>query len=167
MSIFSVRIFKVIPALAVIFVFAFAAAAQERPQPFDTAFRGGISVAVGLVPGQTVRLTMQTPDASSPVNGGGGPRVRVFDGNGGLLLEKTLAPVQRGGFSYVDISRTEIADSGEERTGRLQVRIEIDYIVRTAGTQPAALPATMELLSEQDGKPVLIGLLLPAIQKVR
>jgi hypothetical protein len=165
MSIFSVNIFKVVPAVAVMFVLAVAAAAQNRTQPYDTSFRGGISVGVGFVPGQTIRLTMQTPDATSPVNSGGGPRVRVFNGNGGLILEKEFALIQRGGFSYVDISRTEIADTGEERTGRLQVRIEIDYIVRTTGTQPATLPASMELLSEQDGKPVLIGLLLPAVQK--
>lgn len=136
--------------------------------------------AVGFVPGQTLRVSASNPDSKGDVNGDGRPdvitgTVVLFDGTGGRIYESAEVVIPAGGFHSFDINRGDIPQAGDPRTGRLQVRVEV--VLRRVPKRGEAEGAsggvtkhgagTMELVDDATGKTLLIGLLLPAVQKVR
>jgi hypothetical protein len=92
--------------------------------PFEAAFTGGVFVAAGDVTGDGVPDLIVTPDE------GGGPRVRLFDGNGfGLLADffGIADPNFRGG------ARTAIGDVNGDGAGDLIVSAGFGGGPRVAG----------------------------------
>ncbi len=89
-------------------VFDFAAGVERfRFRPFPD-FTGGVRVAVGDVTGDGI------PDVITAAGPGGGPVVRVFDGNSGVELASVLAfePTFRGGLQVAagDFNGDGVAD---------------------------------------------------------
>lgn len=105
----------------------------------------------------------------------GGPRMRghikVFDGNGGVLLESATVEIGAGEFHSFDVERSDILQPGEPRTGRIQLRIQIVIVTRVPDHGEAInaridrLPTFVELIDTLSGK--TMAMLLPAVQKVR
>ena len=132
--------------------------------------------AVGLVPGQTLRITVFNPGETAQ-SGESKPiqiKVGLLNNRGELLYETAEADIPAGGFHSFDIRREDITAAGEPRTGRLQVRVELVIEVArgrdeggdTSRGQTTVVQGTLELIDNDSGK-TAIGLLLPAIQKVR
>ena len=123
-------------------------------------------VTVGLVPGQTLSITLSNPeDSGAPVSG----HVRVFDSRGGLVFETPEAEIAPGEFHSFEIDRADIALPGDPRTGRFEVAARITTIRQVNLARSKAridkLPTTIELIDNATGKTT--AMLLPAIQKVR
>jgi len=104
--------------------------------------------SVGLAPGQTLRLTLFNP-AGEPV------RVQAqLHHPGGIvvgLADGSVKSVSPGGFESFNFNRSEIPFSGEDRTGRIQLRAS--FIIKMA--QPAkaidGLAVSMETIEISDG----------------
>src|SRR5688572_26436960 len=81
-------------------------------------------VAVGFVPGQTLRVSVFNGDDESDRGGSSvGGHVKVFNGSNVLLAQTAPVDIAPGEFHSFDIDRASISQAGELRTGRLQVRI--------------------------------------------
>jgi len=95
-----------------------------RTSPFEASFVGGVFVAAGDVTGDAIADLIITPDE------GGGPRVRVFSGDGFGLVADFLGiddPNFRGG------ARTAIGDLNGDGTGDLIVAAGFGGGPRVAG----------------------------------
>lgn len=123
-------------------------------------------VTVGLVPGQTLSITLSNPeDSGAPVSG----HVKILDAQGTLVFETPEAEIAPGQFHSFEIDRANIALTGDPRTGRFQVAARLTTIRRVNLARSRAridkLPSTIELIDNATGKTT--AMLLPAIQKVR
>lgn len=128
-------------------------------------------VSVGIVPGQTLRITVLNPEDSGASFRG---HIKIFDGSGTLLFQTPDAEIAPGEFHPFDVDRADIALPGEVRTGRYQVHARLTGLRSASATEPGGprskaridrLPASLEIIDNDTGKTT--GMLLPAIQKVR
>ena len=74
---------------------------------------------VGLVPGETARISVANPRRSGPLFF----QCRVSDLNGVVLFESLRTAVLADAFRFQDIPRTALNVSGEPGTGRVQVSV--------------------------------------------
>ena len=147
-------------ALLALCFFQIPAQAQEQTRQITIVQDLG---AVGLVPGQTLSITMSNPEDSGGSFQG---HVKILDAGGRLVFETPEAEIAPGEFHSFEIDRADIALPGDPRTGRFQAAI-------TTIRQPSArsraridkVPTTIELIDNATGKTT--AMLLPAIQKVR
>jgi len=134
-----------------------------------------------MAPGQTLRVTamdnQQYRDGSvRHVKA----RAKVYDAASNLLYQTDEVEIPSGGYysfdiGYDDIRAEDINDIYIFKSGgRIQLRFDVEFKgrVRAAagdvdGPAPEAFPATFELVDDESRRAILIGLLLPAIQKVR
>jgi hypothetical protein len=83
-------------------------------------------ILMGIVPGQTLRVTLFNPPASEsetqgePVSG----HVKVFDGSGNLIAQSPEQVIPPGEFRSFDFNRGALPLRGEPGTNRAQVRIK-------------------------------------------
>jgi len=83
-------------------------------------------ILMGIVPGQTLRVTLFNPPASGseaqpePVSG----HVKVFDGLSGQIAQSPEQVIRPGEFRSFDFNRDALALRGEPGTNRAQVRIK-------------------------------------------
>ncbi len=176
------RMFKVIMsnmfharrlAMAVIFtsvltgISVYNASAQTVVIPREAKF---MSVPVGIAPGQTVRVSVVNPVfVDGSVRSVRGGHVKIFDGVGNVHLEIPFGPIVPGAFHQVDIDRSHLNTTGDPNTGVQRTRIEVTLSFNASTSTPMneVFPPSFELVNEQGGQTILIGMLLPAIQKVR
>jgi hypothetical protein len=123
-------------------------------------------VVVGLVPGQTLSITLSNPeDSGAPVSG----HVKILDAGRGLVFETPEVEIAPGEFHSFQIDRANIALPGDPRTGRFQVAARLTTIRQVNLARSRAridkLPSTIELIDNATGKTT--AMLLPAVQKVR
>jgi len=126
-------------------------------------------MVVGLVPGQTLRLTLFNPEGNPQVSG----HVKVFDGGGALLFQTPEVEIGPGEFHSFDIDRSNISVAGDPRTGRFQARARLIGLRRASAREDASnvraridrLPRMIELIDNETGKTT--AMLLPAVHKVR
>lgn len=123
---------------------------------------------IGLALGQTLRLNLVLQDGSvRPVSA----QVRVSY-NGKTILIRNHEPNPTARVHSFDISRNDLAVAGEPGTARVQLWVAVEIVLsfptRAQAEDPAAVfyPPTFELMDES-GKTVVLGLLLPAVQKVK
>jgi hypothetical protein len=136
-----------------------------------SAQRGGDSfrivandMVIGLVQGQKLRLTVFNPSPSTAA----GAHVKVFDGSGFLLLSSENVAVPGGEFRTFDISYNDLGQMpGESATGRRQIRADMTIVFTGLESEARIFRPSFELVDEVRGQSILIGMLLPAIQKVR
>ena len=139
-------------------------AAQTTVRKNEVAY---MSPSIGIVSGQTIRVGhFAMGDGSVRAVGG---HVKVFDGAGVAVMEIPIREVQAGESDHIDIRRDDLSHVGDPKTGRLQIRLEVfvvysDSLRKGAGTS-SVFPPSFELVSDESGESILIGMLLPAIQK--
>jgi hypothetical protein len=171
-------------ALAALFLLAAvpgSALAQGAGKVSMNDFHFVMRNSVGLAPGQTLRVTAMNnyrpQDGGRPVKAS----LKVFDAASNLLYQTEEVEVPAGGYYSFDVSYAAVATRSvndayifKGATGRIQVGFEMQYRggVRVAvgdvdGSESNPYAAGFELVNDESGQTVLIGTLLPAIQKVR
>jgi hypothetical protein len=122
-------------------------------------------VTVGLVPGQTLSITVSNPEDSETCT----CHVKVFDGRSGLVFQTAEVEIAPGEFHSFDIDRADISLPGDPRTGRFRAAGRLVGIRHASVERIKAridkLPASIELVDNLTGKTT--AMLLPAVQKVR
>ncbi len=118
----------------------------------------GNDVMTGIVPGQTLRITLSNPPSSGseakrdPVIG----RVKFFDEGGNLIAQSDKSVIPPGEFRSFDLDRDALSLPGETGTGRLQSRGSWSLIVQDASTRRAnasgRVAASFELIDNLTGK---------------
>lgn len=170
-------------AVAAIFVFAGAAFEVSAQRGSDTFKIVADDWLVGVAPGQTVRLTVFNPvqrttvASSAEVSGvddgviiTGGPmgHVRVFDGAGLSVFSSENIFIPPGEFRTFDIKYADLAAvPAESSTGRRQIRTDMTISFTGLESDARRFHPTFELVDSETGQTILIGMLLPAVQKVR
>jgi hypothetical protein len=162
---------------ALLFLVSTTAGAQGLTKAGTGTLR--LNATVGLVPGQTLRVNVPSPDSAGDINGDGRAdiitaAVTLFDATGGMIYQTPEAVIPAGGFHSFDIKRADLTAAGEPRTGRLEVRVEL--VLRAARARGEAEGAqgnlnkvgqgVLQLIDNDSGK-TTVALLLPAVQKVR
>jgi hypothetical protein len=175
------RIYGLAALAALILLTATAAPARGQGKVSMRDISWARRGTVGMAPGQTLRVTAMNNHRSRDgsvrhVKA----RVKVYDAASNLLYKTEEVKIPSGGYHSFDVGyndiRTEdlndlyIFKSG----GRIQLRFDVEFKggVRAAvadvnGPAVDEFPATFELVDGVSGQSILIGLLLPAIQKVR
>ena len=116
--------------------------------------------SIGLAPGQRLRLTLFNPDgepvrARAQVHTSGGIQVSMGDGSVRL--------VRGGTFHSFDLNRSDIPLSGEEGTGRVQLRASCYIRVAQPWQKVDGLAISMETIEITDGtsNTVMVGEVIP------
>jgi hypothetical protein len=118
---------------------------------------------MGLVPGQTLRMTVFNPSLV-----GAGGHVKVFSGTGQILLSAQNTYIGAGEFRSFDINYTDLEQmEGEPGTGRRQIRTDLTISFSGLESDARRFHPSFELFDTARGTTILIGMLLPAVQKVR
>jgi hypothetical protein len=120
------------------------------------------SSGIGLARGQTLRANL--------VNVSDGPvraRFELVDAAGGRHAVHENIVIPSGATRSIDVNREALPIAGEPGTGRTQVRYRFFAVVDRTSVQeePSLLPSG-ELLTTETGQ-TQIGLLVPAVQKIR
>jgi hypothetical protein len=119
---------------------------------------------MGIAPDQTLRLTFFNPTTETVA----GPQVRVFDGADNLLLSYNHTPIGSRRFDSFDIPYSALGQMfGEIGSGRRQVRVTTSIVFTGLESDAKLFRPTWELMNTTSGESILIGMLLPAVQKVR
>jgi hypothetical protein len=118
----------------------------------------GNDMMMGIVPGQTLRVTLSNPPSfgpearRNPVIG----RVKFFDGSGNLIAQSDESVIPPGEFRSFDLDRDALSLPGEMGTGRLQSRGSWSLIVQDASTRRAnasgRVAASFESIDNLTGK---------------
>jgi hypothetical protein len=116
---------------------------------------GPTDVELGIIPGQTLRLTMfnptepGTPEGTEPLLA----RVKLFDQHGLLIAESSEVLIRAGEFHSFDFNRSDLPLAGEPGTGRAQVRTAALWGVRTRTSfGPDDVPASLEIVDNGTGR---------------
>jgi hypothetical protein len=119
----------------------------------DTLNSGfGNDIMMGIVPGQTLRVTLFNPPSSEsgaqsePVGG----HVKVFDGSGNLIAQSPEQVIPPGKFRSFDFNRDALPIAGEPGTNRAHVRIKPFYNFRSERLSPVI--ASFEIVDNRTGK---------------
>lgn len=141
--------------------------AQGNGNPREARF---LSTPISVAPGQSIRVGIFNPVfADGSVRTVRGGHVKVFSGSGEVLFEIPFGPIRPGAFQQIDIDRGHLANAGETFSGVQRTRVEMTLTFDGASSAPLGevFPPSFELVNEVGGQTILIGLLLPAVQKVR
>jgi hypothetical protein len=137
--------------------------APSRGSGNDTIQSGfGNDTMIGIVPGQTLRVTLSNPPSSwsmaksSPVIG----RVKFFDESGDLIAQSDESAIPPGESRSFDFDRDALSLPGETATGRLQARASWSLMARDASTRrpntSSRVAASFELIDNLTGKTVVL-----------
>lgn len=117
--------------------------------------------SVGLVPGQSLRLTLFNPD-DTPAQ----VQARVHHSGGAFFLFGD-GSVRSGAFRSFDLKRSNIPLPGEDRTGRLQLLATMTVNVAEPPTKIDKFAASLEIVEESTGRTdgtsntILVGEVVP------
>jgi len=121
----------------------------------DTLNSGfGNDIIMGIVPGQTLRVTLFNPPSSEsgaqsePVGG----HVKVFDGRGNLIAQSPEQVIPPGKFRSFDFNRGALPLAGEPGTNRAHVRIKPFYNFSSGRLSPVL--ASFEIVDASTGRTV-------------
>jgi hypothetical protein len=109
-------------------------------------------ILMGIVPGQTLRVTLFNPPASEsetqvePVNG----HVKVFDGSGNLIAQSPEQAIPPGEFRSFDFNRDALPLRGEPGTNRAQARIKPFFKFESERRSPVL--ASVEIVDAGTGR---------------
>ena len=158
------RKFRVVAAAFAI-IFAIAVSSETSAQQREATYLISTNdTMMGLAPGQTLRLNFYNPTRETVA----GPHVRVFDGAGELLLSYDHTPIGAGRFDSFDINFADLElKVGENGTSRRQIRVATSIVFTGLESEAKLFRPTWELINTATGESILIGMLLPAVQKVR
>jgi hypothetical protein len=144
---------------------------QARLPGGDIILSGlGNDAMMGIVPGQTLRITLLNPPSSGSEAGRqptANGHVMIFSNAGILLAQSGNLVIPSGEFRSFDFNRNALSLPGEPGTGRLQVRAVVEgtfTLTFTGQTTRVPLSASWELVDNSTGRTII---LLPAIQAAR
>ncbi|HYV05476.1 MAG TPA: H-X9-DG-CTERM domain-containing protein [Blastocatellia bacterium] len=109
-------------------------------------------VLMGIVPGQTLRVTLfnPPPSDSQPQPPRANGHVKVFDGRAYLLAQSDEAVIPSGAFRSFDFYRDSFASQGEQGTHRQQVRV--DPIFEFRSQRLSRVLVSFEIVDNRTGK---------------
>jgi hypothetical protein len=123
----------------------------------------GNDTVVGIVPGQSLRVTLYNPPSfrpkarRSPVTG----RVNFFDGSGSLISQSDESVIPPGESRSFELDRDALSLPGELGTGRLQSRASFRLMARDASARQARAPgrvvASFEVIDNVTGRTVVLS----------
>lgn len=131
-----------------------------------------IGSPLGIVPGQTLRISVVNP-LGPPLPDEDGRKFKmlfaplILDADGRVIARSDEITLDPGESHSFDFKRADLPLAGEPGTGRLQVRSEIRrrFFSGIASRIPQGVfPGTLELIDNSSGKTML---LLPAVQASR
>ncbi|MGI8997977.1 MAG: hypothetical protein ACR2GW_15045 [Pyrinomonadaceae bacterium] len=117
----------------------------------------GNNILIGMVPGQTLRLSLFNPPSSGsetqrhPISA----HVKVFDYGGNLLAQSPELVIPPSEFRSFNFSRAALPPAGEPGTGRLQVRVRLELSGNPRAT--ALLAPSLEIIDDSTGRTVVAG----------
>jgi hypothetical protein len=117
----------------------------------------GDDTMMGIVPGQTLRVTLFNPPASEaapqddPVNG----HVKVFDRSGNLIAQSPGQIIPPGESRSFDFNRNALPIQGETAANRAQVRIKPFFNFES--TRLSRVLASFEVIDNNSGKTVTMA----------
>ena len=124
----------------------------------DTLNSGfGNDIIMGIVPGQTLRVTLFNPPSSEsgtqsePVGG----HVKVFDWGGNLIAQSPEQVILPGKLRSFDFNRGALPLAGEPGTNRAHVRIKPFYNFSSERLSPVL--ASFEIVDNRTGKTVVLS----------
>ena len=118
---------------------------------------------VGLAPGQELKIKIFNGAANTVV-----PNVKVYTWNGNVVLSGVHTPLGPGQFDSFKLNYSDLEQiPGEPQTGRREVRIELAMIYEGTEADARRIRSAYDLVNPTTGQSILIGMLLPAVQKVR
>jgi hypothetical protein len=165
------------------------ARAQEQPTQTNVLRK---AATIRLVRGQTIRLRITNnnnrgkllkpsadPDVIVGASGVVQGHVKAFNAGGQTILQTDEVEILPGESHSFDIGRDDLPGRRDindlyifkSPRGSIRVRVEVVIIAPAAAPgqdkEPGVdrFPATFELIDNGSGKRILIGMLLPAIQK--
>jgi hypothetical protein len=109
-------------------------------------------ILMGIVPGQTLRVTLFNPPASGseaspePVSG----HVKIFDGLSGQIAQSPEKVIPPGEFRSFDFNRDALPLPGEPGTNRAQVRIKPFFNFESGRLSPVL--ASFEIVDASSGR---------------
>jgi prepilin-type processing-associated H-X9-DG protein len=115
----------------------------------------GNDTVMGIVPGQTLRVTLYNPPSfrpkarRNPVTG----RVKFFDGSGNLIAQSGESLIPPGEFRSFELDRDALSLPGERGTGRLQTRASWSVARHASGR----VAPSFELIDDLTGKTVVLS----------
>ena len=150
---FIVRIVWIVKLTALALAFCFL---QPSIQAQGTPDYIVIFPSVGLAPGQKLRLTLFNP-AGDPVRA----QAQIHH-SGGIIVgmgDGSVRLVRGGTFHSFDLNRSDILASGEEGTGRLQLRASCHIRMAQPWRRIDGLAVSMETIEIVDGtsNTILVG----------
>ena len=123
-------------------------------QTGDDTVRFVSYAAIGIIPGEKIRLSMGNNAAST-----GNPnltaatgwfRYSLTDPSGVTLYESERIQVPSGEFRISDVSRRDLKTEGEPDTGRAELMFRTT-IEAPAGSNPEDFPVSAEVINEETG----------------
>jgi hypothetical protein len=126
--------------------------------------------SVGIIPGQSINYNLFNPaEEGTPI---AYAHVKLFDVGGNLIAQSAEVEIPAGKFHSFEFRRESLNLPGDPNTGRLQLRAEVEIKLWHASSPREQnpiieFPTSFELVNRQTGAAILIGLLVPAVQKVR
>src|SRR5215470_12738226 len=116
----------------------------------------GNDILMGIVPGQTLRVTLFNPPSSGSAAGSetqGEPisgHVKVFDGSGNLIAQSPEQVITPGEFRSFDFNRDALPLRGEPGTNRAQARIKPFFKFESERLSPVL--ASFEIVDVSTGR---------------
>lgn len=136
------------------------ASAQRSADTFSISSN---DTMVGIAPAQGFRLMIYNGAANTVV-----PQVKIYSGTGTLLLSGSHTPLAPGQFDSFKLNYSDLEQMpSEPGTGRREVRVELFMSYTGLEIEAKRIRSTYDLIDTATGQSILIGMLLPAIQKVR
>jgi hypothetical protein len=111
-------------------------------------------MGIGLIPGQSLRITVFDPNRLQPSNTPGEParaRVKLFLADGTLIRQSPAFLIPEGGFNFVEFQRPDIPLPGDALTGRVQILAKAFLSVRNPGASDLSL-VSAEVIDATTGK---------------
>jgi hypothetical protein len=147
-----------------------AIAQITSPDPAPSSAGGQDSIWIdigsplGIVPGQTLRITVLNPLAPAPPGEDGRKYKMLFaplilDADGRVIARSDEITLDPGQFHSFDFQRADLPLAGEPDTGRLQVRSEIRarFFPGIAARIPQGkIHGAVELIDDATGKTVVL-----------
>lgn len=151
-------------AAALLLMLAIGAISETQAQREQSGtFRIVSSGGIALLPNEKARLTHYNP-TPAPFTG----HVKVFSGTGQILLSADNNYIGAGEFLFHDIAYTDLDQvPSDPQTGRRQIRVETTITYTGLESDARRIWSTYDLVNASTGQTILVGMLLPAIQKVR
>jgi hypothetical protein len=144
-------VFKATLILVGISLFQLSANAQKQEEQRETTVLGQTAMA-WMTYGELIRFRAFNPAQtdSGRANESINVQIRLFDERGALLRETPTVVIPPGEFRWIDIKREDLNVVGDPSTGRVQVRTQALWGIRSQ-TRLLHVPTSLDLVDQNTG----------------